>query len=69
MTIDREKAAQLGFKMSDVGAALASALGGGYVNYFSLSGRSYKVIPQVEQAARLNPDQLLNYYCTPATAA
>jgi multidrug efflux pump len=60
--IDREKAAQLGWKMSDVGSALASALGGGYVNYFSLSGRSYKVIPQVEQTARLNPDQLKNYY-------
>jgi multidrug efflux pump len=60
--IDREKAAQLGFRMSDVGSALASALGGGYVNYFSLSGRSYKVIPQVEQTARLNPDQLKDYY-------
>jgi multidrug efflux pump len=60
--IDREKAAQLGFKMSDIGSALASALGGGYVNYFSLSGRSYKVIPQVEQTARLNADQLKNYY-------
>ncbi|HXE28302.1 MAG TPA: efflux RND transporter permease subunit, partial [Stellaceae bacterium] len=60
--IDREKAAQLGLKMSDIGSALASALGGGYVNYFSLSGRSYKVIPQVEQTARLNPDQLKNYY-------
>jgi multidrug efflux pump len=60
--IDREKASQLGFRMSDVGGALASALGGGYVNYFSLSGRSYKVIPQVEQTARLNPDQLKDYY-------
>ena len=62
VTIDRQKAAQLGLKMSDVGTALAAALGGGYVNYFSLGGRSYKVIPQVEQSARLNADQLLNYY-------
>ena len=62
VTIDREKAAQLGLKMSDVGAAMASALGGGYVNYFNLGGRSYKVIPQVAQASRLNPDQLLGYY-------
>ena len=60
--IDRDKAAQLGLKMSDIGGALASALGGGYVNYFSLSGRSYKVIPQVQQESRLNADQLLNYY-------
>jgi multidrug efflux pump len=60
--IDRDKTAQLGLKMSDVGGALASMLGGGYVNYFSMSGRSYKVIPQVEQRFRLNPQQLLDYH-------
>ncbi len=37
-------------------------LGGGYVNYFDLQGRSYKVIPQVEQRHRLNTSQLQNYY-------
>jgi multidrug efflux pump len=60
--IDRDKAAQLCLKMSDVGSALGGMLGGGYVNYFGLQGRSYKVIPQVEQRYRLNTDQLLNYY-------
>ena len=60
--IDRDKTAQLGLKMSDVGGAMAAMLGGGYVNYFSLDGRSYKVIPQVQQRSRLNSDQLLNYY-------
>jgi multidrug efflux pump len=48
--------------MSDVGAALGSMLGGGYVNYFSMSGRSYKVIPQVGQRFRLNARQLLDYH-------
>ena len=62
VVIDRDKAAQLGLKMSDVGSALAWMLGGGYVNYFSLDGRSYKVIPQVQQRYRLNTDQLLGYY-------
>jgi multidrug efflux pump len=62
VTIDRDKTAQLGLKMSDVGSALASMLGGGYVNYFGMSGRSYKVIPQVQQRFRLNPQQLLDYY-------
>jgi multidrug efflux pump len=62
VTIDRDKAAQLGLTMSDVGSSLASMLGGGYVNYFSLDGRSYKVIPQVQQSSRLNADQVLNYY-------
>jgi multidrug efflux pump len=61
VTIDRDKTAQLGLKMSDVGGALASMLGGGYVNYFSLAGRSYKVIPQVQQRFRLNTQQLLDY--------
>jgi multidrug efflux pump len=37
-------------------------LGGGYVNYFSIAGRAYKVIPQVQRSDRLNPDQLNNYY-------
>jgi multidrug efflux pump subunit AcrB len=60
--IDRDKASQLGLKMSDVGTAMGSMLGGGYVNYFSLDQRSYKVIPQVERRYRLNTDQLLNYY-------
>ncbi len=62
ITIDRDKTAQLGLKMSDVGGSLSAMLGGGYVNYFSMSGRSYKVIPQVQQRFRLNPQQLLDYY-------
>jgi multidrug efflux pump len=48
---------------------MASMLGGGYVNYFSLDGRSYKVIPQVQQRSRLNTDQLLNYYIRTADGA
>ncbi|TXH05808.1 MAG: multidrug efflux protein [Nevskiaceae bacterium] len=60
--IDRDKAATLGMSMQDVGSALGALLGGGYVNYFSISGRSYKVIPQIQQASRLNADQLNGYY-------
>ena len=59
--IDRDKAAQLGLTMSQVGSSLGSLLGGGYVNYFSMQTRSYKVIPQVQRVSRLNVDQLLNY--------
>jgi multidrug efflux pump len=62
--IDRDKAAQLGLSMRDVGGALGSMLGGGYVNYFSLAGRSYKVIPQVMQRERLNAAQLQDYTIT-----
>lgn len=59
--IDREKAALLGLQMSDIGGAMAAMLGGGYVNYFDLDGRSYRVIPQVLQRNRLNVDQVLAY--------
>ena len=69
LVIDREKVAALGMTQQQVGAALSAALGGGYVNYFSVSGRSYKVIPQVKQIDRLNPDQILDYYIrTPSGA-
>jgi len=60
--VDREKAAALGINMSQLGADLGSMLGGGYVNRFAIEGRAYKVIPQVTRTARLNPDQLRNYY-------
>lgn len=67
--VDRDMTAQLGLTQQDVGASLSAALGGGYVNYFSIGGRSYRVIPQVLQKDRLNPDQVLDYYIrTPSGA-
>ncbi|HTS21549.1 MAG TPA: efflux RND transporter permease subunit [Casimicrobiaceae bacterium] len=60
--VDRDLVTTLGLTQQDVGAALSAALGGGYVNYFSIAGRSYKVIPQVLQTDRLNSSQVLNYY-------
>jgi len=59
--IDRDKAAQLGLTMTQIGNALGSLLGGNYVNYFSMDTRSYKVIPQVERLSRLNVSELMNY--------
>jgi len=60
--VDRDLMATLGMNAQDVGSTLTSALSGGYVNYFSIAGRSYKVIPQVLQVDRLNPSQVLDYY-------
>uniref|UniRef100_UPI0031D26C81 efflux RND transporter permease subunit n=1 Tax=Inquilinus sp. TaxID=1932117 RepID=UPI0031D26C81 len=64
IVIDRDKAAQLGLTMNTVGSALAAILGGGYVNYFSIEGRSYQVIPQVQQVSRLTTRQILDYPIT-----
>jgi multidrug efflux pump len=60
--IDREKAAALGANMQQISADLGSMLGGGYVSRFAIEGRAYKIIPQVTRLARLNPDQLKDYY-------
>ena len=60
--IDRDKAALMGLSMSDIGNALSAMLGGGYVNYFSMEGRSYRVMAQADQPFRLNADQVLDYY-------
>ena len=61
LEIDRAKAIDLGLDMEQLGKDLAVYLGDGYVNRFNLAGRAYKVIPQVERPARLNPEQMLSY--------
>ncbi|MCB1778058.1 MAG: efflux RND transporter permease subunit, partial [Candidatus Competibacteraceae bacterium] len=62
--IDRDKVADLGLNLQQVGADLAAAVGGNFVNRFNIAGRSYKVIPQVERVDRLTPGQLENLYVT-----
>lgn len=60
--LDRDKIASMGLNLQQVSAELGSMLGGNYVNRFSIQGRSYKVIPQVERTERLNPDQIQDFY-------
>ena len=60
--IDRAKAAQMGVSMQDLGITLASLLGEGEINRFTIDGRSYKVIAQVERRFRENPEWLGSYY-------
>ncbi|RZI80842.1 MAG: multidrug efflux protein, partial [Pseudomonas sp.] len=60
--IDRAKAAQMGVSMDVLGGTLATLLGEGEINRFTLEGRSYKVIAQVERAYRDNPHWLNSYY-------
>lgn len=66
ITLNRDKAAQFGLTMQDVGSTLSAALSQNYINYFSLDGRSYQVIPQMDRNFRQNMDQLKNYYITNA---
>ena len=62
VVMDRDKVGALGLNLSQVGSDLAAALGGDYVNRFNITGRSYKVIPQLERSQRLNPQQLTSIY-------
>jgi multidrug efflux pump len=62
--IDRDKVADLGLNLEQVGADIGSMVGGNFVNRFDIAGRSYKVIPQIERIGRLNPGQLQDIYIT-----
>ena len=44
IVFDRDKVASMGLSMQQVGADLATMLGGNFVNRFNIDGRSYKVI-------------------------
>ncbi|HZZ61024.1 MAG TPA: efflux RND transporter permease subunit [Roseiarcus sp.] len=59
--VDADKANRIGVNMADVGTALATMLGGNYVNLFNLYGRSYQVIPQAPREFRLTPEWLTRY--------
>jgi multidrug efflux pump len=62
VVFDRDKLRSQGVDLSQAGQDLSTMLGGNYVNRFSIQGRSYKVIPQVQRAERLTPEQLSHIY-------
>ena len=62
VVFDRDKLRSQGVDLSQAGQDLSTMLGGNYVNRFSIEGRSYKVIPQVQRSDRLTADQLKDIY-------
>ena len=64
VVFDRDKLRSQGVDLSQAGRDLSVMLGGNYVNRFSIQGRSYKVIPQIQRAERLTTDQLSQMYIT-----
>ena len=64
IVIDRDKVASMGLDLRQVGEDVSAMVGGNYVNRFNIGGRSYKVIPQIKRAGRLNPDQMESIYVT-----
>lgn len=62
VNIDRDKAALLGVNMSDIANALGVMMSDAQANYFSLSGYSYQVIPQVYDSLRQVNQQMNQFY-------
>jgi multidrug efflux pump len=62
IVFDHDKVASMGLNLQQVGGDLSVMLSGGYTNYFSIQGRSYKVIPQVKRVERLTPEDLTKIY-------
>ncbi|MCC6850376.1 MAG: efflux RND transporter permease subunit [Deltaproteobacteria bacterium] len=58
LEIDRDRVADLGMTPEDVASQLGIFLSGAHVSRFEYQGRSYKVIPQLEDALRLSPATL-----------
>jgi len=61
LNVNRDLAGDLGIDMRTLGNSLSSMLNGDYVNWFSMEGRSYKVIPQVKQDYRGDIKRVLDY--------
>ena len=62
LVINKDRAADLGISMEEIGRNLSGYFGEGYVNRFSMQGRSYKVIPQVADDDRSDIEKLNNIY-------
>jgi multidrug efflux pump len=56
ITIDRERAAQLGVSVSEIGATLESLLGGRVVGNFKRGSKQYDVVVQMRPGDRATPD-------------
>lgn len=62
ITINADKAGEMGVSMRAIADTLAVLVGEGYINRFNWFNRSYDVIAQVPQDKRRAPDDVLGYY-------
>jgi hydrophobe/amphiphile efflux-1 (HAE1) family protein len=64
MTFDRIKIKDLALTTQDVVSAVQGAFSGRRLAYFTMNGRQYQVIAQVERNDRLKPTDIENLYVT-----
>jgi multidrug efflux pump len=69
ISVDRDKAGQLGVTMAEIADTLAVLVGENYVNRFNWHDRSYDVIAQVPRDKRVTPDNLGQYYIKAGSGA
>jgi HAE1 family hydrophobic/amphiphilic exporter-1 len=62
VTIDRDKARNLGLPVSEVTSALQVFVGSAYVNDFDYNNRAYRVYVQADQSFRASPTDLKRIY-------
>jgi multidrug efflux pump len=62
VTVDRDKAADLGLKIDQIGRTLETMLGGRQVTRFKQNGKQYDVIVELADFDRRNPDDLWQIY-------
>jgi multidrug efflux pump len=62
IAIDRDRAAQLGVSVTDIGSTLETFLGGRVVSEFKRGTKQYDVIAQVRPADRATPEMIRNLY-------
>ncbi|GAB3710740.1 efflux RND transporter permease subunit [Spirosoma flavus] len=62
ITIDREKATNLGISVQDVAQTLQLALSNRRLAYFLMNGKQYQVIGQVDRGDRDEPFDLASFY-------
>lgn len=65
--INRNLAGQLGVSMQSISDTVNMALGQPEFNRFTMNGRSYYVIPQIEEQFRTKPNDLYNLYVRTVT--
>lgn len=67
ITIDRDRAAELGVAVSDIGSSLGILVGGGAIAQFDRDSNSYDVITQVPPEWRNNPEKLTEFFVRSST--
>ncbi|MDQ2067057.1 efflux RND transporter permease subunit [Xinfangfangia sp. CPCC 101601] len=67
IVIDRDRAAELGVSVADIGSSLGILVGGGAIAQFDRDSNSYDVITQVPAEWRDNPEKLTQFFVRSAT--